>query len=316
MFLRPAIAAATVAIAAGLGFGCQQPSAALKPSTPLVQAGTKASPVELAGIENAFRLGPRLWSGGEPRGDAAFAVLAANGVRTVVSVDGAQPDIDAARRQGLQYVHIPIGYDGVPPEACAALASLPANQAGGIFIHCHHGKHRGPTAAALVARAAGAWDAPTAEAWQKLAGTSTDYPGLYQSVRDFQMPDAAAIHAAAQSLKPVVAPKGLVDAMVHIDGLTEALTDMKAAGWKPVPAAPDETPVQNARLLHEQFREAVRLRLGPSDDAFARAMKASEAATASLEAALRASDHPAADAAWKQIKDGCASCHRQWRNNR
>lgn len=316
MSSRLVILAAAVALVAVLGSGCQQPSAALKPSIPLVQPAIPSSHVELAGIENAFQLGPRLWSGGEPHGDAAFAALAAAGVRTVVSVDGARPDIEAARRHGLQYVHIPIGYDGVPPEASVALASLAGPGTDGIFVHCHHGKHRGPTAAAIVARATGAWDAPTAEAWQKLAGTSPDYAGLYRSVRDFQMPDAAAISRASRSLKPAVSPKGIVDAMVHIDGHAEALADMKAAGWKPIPAAPDETPVQVARLLHEQFREGVRLRLGPSDPAFADAMKASESAASALESALRNLDRPAADAAWKQIKDGCTSCHRQWRNTR
>jgi hypothetical protein len=316
MFLRPAILAAAIALVAALGSGCQQPVAVSNPSVSLVQPGTTPTRTNLAGIENAFQLGPRLWSGGEPHGDAAFAALAAAGIRTVVSVDGARPDIEAATRHGLKYVHIPIGYDGVPPEASVALASLAVPRADGIFIHCHHGKHRGPTAAALVARATGVWGASTAEAWQKLAGTSPDYPGLYRSVREFQMPDAATLLAAAKSRPPVVAPNGIVDAMVHIDGHAEALADMKAAGWKPIPAAPNETPVQVARLLHEQFREGVRLRLGPSDPAFSESMKASESAASNLEAALRNLDKPAADAAWKQIKDGCTSCHRQWRNNR
>ena len=316
MFLRTAVLAAAFGLVASLGSGCQQPSAALRPSIPLVQPAIPTAQVELASIENAFQLGPRLWSGGEPLGDSAFAALAAAGVRTVVSVDGARPDIEAARRHGLNYVHIPIGYDGVPPEAAAALASLSATKAGGIFIHCHHGKHRGPSAAAIVARASGAWNAPTAEAWQKLAGTSPNYPGLYRSVREFQMPDPAALNSAARSLKAVVSPKGIVNAMVHIDGHAEALGDMKAAGWQAIPTAPDETPVQVARLLHEQFREGVRLRLGPSDPAFVEAMIASESAASNLEAALRNLDKPAADAAWKQIKDGCSSCHRQWRNNR
>ena len=313
---RSLILAISIALAAPLGSGCRQPVAVPNPLAALVQPGTPPSHTELAGIENAYRLGPRLWSGGEPLGDAAFAALAAAGVRTVVSVDGARPNLEAAHRHGLDYIHIPIGYDGVPPEASAALASLAVPRTRGIFVHCHHGKHRGPTAAALVARATGSWDAPTAESWLKLAGTSPDYPGLYRSVREFQMPDAAAVSVAYRSLRPVVAPKGIVDSMVQIDGHAETLTDMKAAGWKHIPAAPDETPVQVARLLLEQFREGIRLHIGPSEPAFNEAMKASEAAAAELEAALRKSDKPASDAAWKRIRESCTSCHRQWRNNR
>jgi hypothetical protein len=313
---RSHLLAISIALAALLGSGCRQPVAVPNPLAALVQPGTTPSHADLAGIENAYRLGPRLWSGGEPHGNAAFAALAAAGVRTVVSVDGARPNLEAAHRHGLDYIHIPIGYDGVPPEASAALASLAVPRAHGIFVHCHHGKHRGPTAAALVARATGAWDAPTAESWLKLAGTSPDYPGLYRSVREFQMPDAAAVSVAYRSLRPVVAPKGIVDSMVQIDGHAETLTDMKAAGWKHIPAAPDETPVQVARLLLEQFREGIRLHIGPSEPAFNEAMKASEAAAAELEAALRKSDKPASDAAWKRIRESCTSCHRQWRNNR
>ncbi len=283
---------------------------------PLVSADAIQTPCVLDGIENAFQLGPRLWSGGEPHGDAAFRALSAAGVRTVISVDGAKPDLETARRHGLRYIHVPVGYDGLSTDAVASLASLTTADRGGVFVHCHHGKHRGPTAAAILARASGAWDAARAEAWQKAAGTSADYPGLYRAVRDFQMPDPATLRAAARKLKPAVPPAGLVEAMVVIDGQTEALADMKAAGWKSVPAAPDETPAQAARLLHEQFKEGIRLGLGPKDPEFRRAMESAERSSSALLVALNSSDRPAVERAWKQVKDGCTSCHKAWRNQR
>ncbi len=319
--LSPSFRATVIAVsfltATVLWAGCGTPTPFGVPaSVPLIQPGALAQKQDLAGIENAFQLGPRLWSGGEPHGDVAFAALAAVGVRTVVSVDGARPDVDAARRHGLRYVHVPIGYDGVPSRAVASLAALSKTKDGGLFVHCHHGRHRGPSAAALIARAAGAWDPAQAEAWQKLAGTSADYPGLYRSVRDFQMPSDAAVESAGRNQKSAVKPAGLVESMVIVDGQTEALADMKRVGWKPTPALPDETPVQAARLLHEQFREGVRLGLGPKDPAFVQAMKAGESSSFALESALRSGDRVAADAAWKQIKDGCVACHQRWRNDR
>ncbi len=283
---------------------------------PLASAEATQTPCLLDGIENAFQLGPRLWSGGEPHGDAAFKALAAAGVRTVVSVDGAKPDLEAAHRQGLRYVHVPIGYDGLSKEAIASLASLTTTDRGGVFVHCHHGKHRGPTAAAILARASGAWNATQAEAWQKRAGTSADYPGLYQAVREFRMPDAATLRAAARKLQPAVPPAGLVESMVIIDAQTEALADMKGGGWTSVPAAPDATPAQAARLLHEQFKEGIRLGLGPKDPAFRRAMESAERSASALVASLNAADRPASDAAWKQVKESCTQCHRAWRNQR
>ena len=144
----------------------------------LVPPGSEAMAVSLPGIENGWRIGPRLWSGGEPSSDEAFAALAAQGVRVLVSVDGARPNLEAARRHGLRYVHVPIGYEGIPRAAVEELASVAWVKEGGVFVHCHHGHHRGPTAAAIVAIASGAWDRPTAHAWQRAAGTSPEYAGL------------------------------------------------------------------------------------------------------------------------------------------
>ena len=311
--LAGALLVASTLLGAGLiAVGCRSGSK----GTPLVSADATQTPCTLEGIENAFQLGPRLWSGGEPHGDAAFKALAAAGVRTVVSVDGAKPELEAAHRHGLRYVHVPIGYDGLSEDAVASLASLTTTDRGGVFVHCHHGKHRGPTAAAILARASGAWDATQAEAWQKRAGTSADYPGLYQAVREFRMPDAATLRAAAGKLKPAVPPAGLVESMVIIDGQTEALADMMAAGWKSVPAAPDETPAQAARLLHEQFKEGIRLGLGPKDPDFRRAMEAAEGSSSALMASLNSGDRQAADTAWKQVKESCTRCHQSWRNQR
>src|SRR5262245_9913950 len=62
--------------------------------------------LEIRGIENTFRLGPRLYSGGDPHGAEALAALKALGVRTIISVDGATPDVETARKLGLRYVHL------------------------------------------------------------------------------------------------------------------------------------------------------------------------------------------------------------------
>ena len=58
--------------------------------SPMAVHGMQATPATLTAVENAFQVGPRLWSGGEPVGDPSFATLASRGVRTLVSVDGAR----------------------------------------------------------------------------------------------------------------------------------------------------------------------------------------------------------------------------------
>jgi protein tyrosine phosphatase (PTP) superfamily phosphohydrolase (DUF442 family) len=126
------------------------------------------------GIENAFRLSPRLYSGGEPQGEGAFKALKALGVKTIISVDGARPDVETARKFGIRYVHLPVGYHGVPREQAVRLVQVTKTLPSPVFIHCHHGKHRGPTAAAVCGIATEGWSKEEAVKWMKQAGTSPE----------------------------------------------------------------------------------------------------------------------------------------------
>ncbi len=123
-------------------------------------------------LPNAFRLCPEVYSGGQPEGDAGFARLAALGVKTVISVDGARPDIATAARHGLRYVHLPHGYDGIPSDRGVQLAKALRELPGPVYIHCHHGKHRSPAAAAVACVGVGFIDNKTANAFLKQAGTN------------------------------------------------------------------------------------------------------------------------------------------------
>src|SRR5437764_11542837 len=99
-----------------LGWGSGFSRWALGGTSPL-----KVERVDAAGLDNVFRISDRLCSGSSPEGDAGFASLKKLGVRTVLSVDGAAPDLERARRHGLRYVHLPIGYDSVPEEQALKL---------------------------------------------------------------------------------------------------------------------------------------------------------------------------------------------------
>src|SRR5262245_9997792 len=54
-----------------------------------------------AHIHNYFRLSPRLASGASPEGDEDFAALEAAGIKSIVTVDGAKPDAEGARKHGM-----------------------------------------------------------------------------------------------------------------------------------------------------------------------------------------------------------------------
>src|SRR2546423_13601111 len=110
------------ALAVVVGCGQGKPAPATTAGSPPTATGQPFSlaagegPREFAGLANVCRVSDKLLSGGVPQGDDGFSSLKRLGVCTVISVDGARPDVERARKFALRYVHLPIGYDGVPRE--------------------------------------------------------------------------------------------------------------------------------------------------------------------------------------------------------
>src|SRR5262249_601182 len=89
--------------------GCGQPSGQRESTaveiTPVADA--PGSPAEYPGLHNVFRLTERLYSGSSPEGEEGFLSLQRLGIKTIISVDGARPEVERARKLGLRYVHLP-----------------------------------------------------------------------------------------------------------------------------------------------------------------------------------------------------------------
>lgn len=83
---------------------------------------TDTKAMDLPGIHNVVAYGDGLHSGGAVEGDLAFETIASLGVKTIVSVDGAIPDIEAAKKQDLRYVHLPVTYWGIDEERFLEIA--------------------------------------------------------------------------------------------------------------------------------------------------------------------------------------------------
>lgn len=279
---------------------------------------TRPQPTELPGIENAFRVTERILSGSQPKFDVAFAALAKAGVKTIISVDGARPDVEAAKRHGLRYVHLPVGYDGIPANRIIELAKASAPDAGKIFVHCHHGLHRGPAATGVICEAVAGWSPVQTEAWLKQAGTSADYPGLYRAVREFRAPTPDEL-ARTGALPEVAKTPALVDTMVAMDEQLDHLKAQQRAGWNAVSENPERQPSHVAAQLWEQLRELARTEdtaTRPND--FRKLLADSERATAALRETLSASlsDNARLDRALKQTTQSCAACHKAYRNEK
>ena len=220
-------------------------------------AAEPAQPGEAKTLHNVFKLEGRLYSGDAPEGDEGFRELQKLGVKTIISVDGSQPNVELAHKFGMRYVHLPFGYDGVPQARGVELAKAAQTAAteGPVYVHCHHGMHRGPAAVAIVCRALDGWSVAQADTFLKQAGTSPDYAGLFRDVKAFQPPTAEQLARLPADFPERAKPGPFVDAMVAIDEHFDGLKAAQKAGWLEIPGHPDLQPAQAAVLLWEGLRE-------------------------------------------------------------
>jgi hypothetical protein len=221
----------------------------------------------------------------------------------------------------MRYVHLPIGYEGISAERALAIAKAFAELPGPVYVHCHHGKHRGPAAAAIGCLAVEGWNHRQAEVWLKQAGTSADYAGLYEAVRRFRPPSRAELRAAKVELPERSAVPPVVEAMVEIDERQEKLATAAGAEWR-LPATGGQGPRHEAILLGELFRELARTEdtVGRPED-YRKLLSAAEAAAEALHQALPeaaskldAAAQRRADAAWKRLRQSCTECHSRFRD--
>jgi protein tyrosine phosphatase (PTP) superfamily phosphohydrolase (DUF442 family) len=293
---------------------CPDPKASPEPTDP--------NRVEAKGLHNVFRITPTLFSGSSPEGDEGFQSLCDLGVKTVISVDGAKPDLEGAKRFGLRYVHLPFGYDGIPRERVLELAKAVRDLPGPIYLHCHHGKHRGPAAAAAVHFCLDEkCTIEQALAEMKRAGTDRRYKGLFQVIESLRRPSAQELDRLVADYPEVVKVASLAQSMVKLDESWDRLQQVQAAGWQAPPKHPDVDPPHEALQLLEGFREinrlpAIRKRPRAFQDGLADAEKAAQ----ELENIFRAGkgnhavDKRAADKAFESVRKNCAECHAKYRD--
>ncbi len=275
-----------------------------------------------AKIENLYQLSEKIYSGAEPRGEAAFHELRRMGIKTVLSVDGARPDVKAAKQEGLRYVHLPIGYDGVTRERQLQLAKAVQALEGPIYVHCHHGKHRGPAAAAICRLANDEWNVEAALQWMHDAGTSPHYRGLYHAIREYRKPTAEELAKVPKSFPEQAEVPDMVEAMVAIDQHWENLQSLEDSGFLSSAKHPDITAAHEALQIQEQLRELARTtEANERAKSFQQLCKKSEKAAADLHAGLLALRRKRADKSLKncsqllqRLRKSCAACHSKHRD--
>lgn len=267
-------------------------------------------------LHNVIVFGDGVISGSAPDGDAAFDALRDMGVRTVISVDAMTPDVDRARDRDLRYVHVPVEYARIDPDERATLARALRDAPRPIYVHCHHGVHRGPAAAALALVALGELTAAEGESLMRQAGTSESYAGLYACVQEAGPMGNEAIDAQAGPLVEVADVGDVAGAMARIDRAWDHLKMLGSNQWRPLEEHPDLDPLAEAAELHDLLRALADIddpRL--AEDRFARDLRSSLDASSSLEALLRRG-RPAPGAVgpiMDRLSASCRDCHRVYR---
>jgi protein tyrosine phosphatase (PTP) superfamily phosphohydrolase (DUF442 family) len=302
--------------------GCQsrsQPSSAPNASSETPPCDAK---IEVPGLHNVYRITDQLFSGSSPEGEAGFRSLKELGIKTIISVDGARPEIATARKFDLRYAHIPFGYDGIPRDQVLRLAKAVQELPRPVYIHCHHGKHRGPTAAAAVHLCLD----PKCSVGQALdemrrAGTDPHYTGLYAVPRNLVRPTHDDLAQVKGDFPEVAEVPSLAQIMVEIDSRLENVKLIRANGWEVPTDHPDLDPPHETLQLAEHFREANRLKeVTKRPTQFRQWLAESERQVTTLEHVLRIGqnsgklDKQAADETFKQIKSSCIQCHAKYRD--
>lgn len=292
------------------------------------QSGAQAAPpgprkIDSERLPNAYRVTEKVISGGQPAGDEAFAELAQLGVKTIISVDGAQPNVAAAKKHGLRYVHLPHGYDGISDERAKELAKAVRDLPGPIYIHCHHGHHRSPAAAAVACVTAGLLPQEAALAVLTTAGTSESYRGLYQSARAARRLEDRVLDVVAAEFPETARLPPIADAMVEIEHTHDHLKALAAGGWRQLAKNPDLDPPHEALLLKEHYHELLRTAdVERQPDEFRAILQAGERDAAALEAALMtwqqsgAAGKPpeAIGKSFTAVSHSCTACHSKYRD--
>lgn len=274
-------------------------------------------------LHSVFRLSENIITGSEPTGRAGLQAVAELGVRTVVSVDGKAPDVEIAEALGMRYVHIPTQYKGLTDEEIDHLAKTFRELEGPFYVHCFHGRHRGPAGAAIGRIVIDGVPREQAIAeMRQYSGTSKKYEGLYRSVATRNIPTADETAAMEYAFPGRKLLDGVAGSMVPIARSYDWLELLGDNAWAMDPEHPDIDAYNEARIMSEAFAA------GPSftdyqdkpDDfraMWATAMQASAELTEDLRRVNNgdAEMGPAALEQFKIVEQACTDCHSVYRND-
>lgn len=297
------------------------PSAAPATAQAVASAAAPTTPTadrvrDYPGLQNVAAFAPGVFNGSMPEGTQGLDSLAALGVRTIISVDGARPEVDAASARGMRYIHLPMTYSGVGEERSLQIARAIRDLPRPIYIHCHHGKHRSPAATAAALICLGDMTPEQGHAMLKLSGTSPSYPGLYRSVETERPRSATEINSADATFPAVAQVSSFVGGMVDIDHAYDHLKIIAANNWITPASHPDLVAAAEAGRMVETLRSiASRTDSHPRHaDMLAMLHENIDAASKLEDLIVRKAPPADLTAAMSLISASCKDCHKVYRD--
>jgi protein tyrosine phosphatase (PTP) superfamily phosphohydrolase (DUF442 family) len=184
---------------------------------------------ELPGVQGVVKFSDRFYRGAQPQDVEGMLSLKKLGVTTILSVeDPDAAEIEAAKKAGIDVINVATEYNGIPASVATDLVKKYREVEGTVYAHCHHGKHRGGAAGAILRMTFEGISAE--EAVQEMAelGCSKRYAGLFDTVRAYR-PDPALAHKV---LKPRPGIDGLIEVTPWILRGTSTLSPDALAALK------------------------------------------------------------------------------------
>ena len=254
------------------------------------------------GPENFTKVNEQLYFGGSPE-ENDFAFLKSQGLRSIICVDGLNPNLTTAGKYDLAYRHIPITYDKISPEQQKQLAKAYSELPKPIYIHCHHGRHRGPAAAAIVLKNHHDWKNTDLVEFMKNAGTSPQYRGLYKTVKESkEIPQDQWLHIEVPETAKV---ESLANTMAKLDRIWVKLEKQLL---KPYTTLDSSLALDRSLLLKEYFVELERAPGSKFDEEYLEIIKKIDLLRTELKSGKDSLE------AFKAVKKDCKSCHVDYRD--
>lgn len=282
---------------------------------------TDSTPENWSDLHNVFHLSENVVSGSEPLSEDALRRISEMGVKTLLSVDGATPDAETAAKYGMRYVHVPIQYKGITQDEIAKITKTFRELEGPFYVHCFHGKHRGPAAAALGRIALDGATREEAIAEMRMCGTSKSYEGLYRDVATAPVPAAEQTAAIAFDFPPAHLFQGMRGAMAEMARHWDNVVLLAGRDWAPDPDHPDMDALNESQKLHDLFTAVMKdpgFAAEPEDlrgwmtESLRQAKQIADGVRSLRQGDTSASG--AARAAVTELGNSCSTCHKSYRN--